>query len=117
MTYLIENETAALIIPSRFIAQLHPHFRKVMQVLATQAADEARNIEVFTRRAFLERQELGLSASGGQASLKTLVDEPDFAMASFPLSVLGVGTFLSLLRLIRGARTGNRGQHTPCRAG
>ena len=27
MTYLIENETAALIVPSRFIAQLHPHFR------------------------------------------------------------------------------------------
>ena len=34
MTYLIENETAALIVPSRFIAQLHPHFREVMQVLA-----------------------------------------------------------------------------------
>ena len=37
MTYLIENETAALIIPSRFIAQLHPHFREVMQLLAVQA--------------------------------------------------------------------------------
>ena len=48
MTYLVENETAALIVPSRFIAQLHPHFREVMQVLAIQAADEARHIEVFT---------------------------------------------------------------------
>jgi hypothetical protein len=100
MTYLIENETAALIIPSRFIAQLHPHFREVMQVLAIQAADEARHIEVFTRRALLKRQELGLSTGGGQASLKTLVDEPDFAIASFLLSVLGEGTFLSLLRFI-----------------
>jgi hypothetical protein len=100
MTYLIENETAALIVPSRFIAQLHPHFREVMQVLAIQAADEARHIEVFTRRALLKRQELGLSTSGGQASLKTLVDEPDFAIASFLLSVLGEGTFLSLLRFI-----------------
>ena len=77
MTYLIENETAALIVPSRFIAQLHPHFREVMQVLAIQAADEARHIEVFTRRARLKRAELGLSTIGGQASLKTLVDEPD----------------------------------------
>ena len=59
MTYLIENETAALIIPSRFIAQMHPHFREVMQVLAMQAADEARHIEVFTRRALLKRGELG----------------------------------------------------------
>jgi hypothetical protein len=100
MTYLIENETAALIVPSRFIAQLHPHFREVMQVLAIQAADEARHIEVFTRRALLKRKELGLSTSGGQESLKTLVDEPDFAVASFLLSVLGEGTFLSLLWFI-----------------
>ena len=32
MTYLIENETAALVVPSRFVAQLHPHFREVMQL-------------------------------------------------------------------------------------
>jgi hypothetical protein len=97
MTYLIENETAALLVPSRFASQLHPHFREVMQVLALQAADEARHIEVFTRRALLKRKELGLSTSGGQASLKTLVEEPDFTIASFLLSVLGEGTFLSLL--------------------
>ena len=100
MTYLIENETAALIIPSRFIAQLHPHFSEVMQVLAVQAADEARHIEVFTRRARLKRDQLGLSTIGGQASLKTLVDEPEFAIASFLLSVLGEGTFLSLFWFI-----------------
>jgi hypothetical protein len=100
MTYLIENETAALIVPSRFIAQLHPHFREVMQVLAIQAADEARHIEVFTRRARLRRDRLGLSTIGGQTSLKTLIDEPQFAIASFLLSVLGEGTFLSLLWFI-----------------
>ena len=100
MTYLIENETAALIVPSRFIAQLHPHFREVMQLLAVQAADEARHIEIFTRRALLKRDHLGLSTIGGQASLKTLVDEPDFAIASFLLSTLGEGTFLSLLWFI-----------------
>jgi hypothetical protein len=100
MTYLIENETAALIVPSRFIAQLHPHFREVMQVLAVQAADEARHIEVFTRRARLKRRQLGLSTIGGQTSLKTLVEEPEFAIASFLLSVLGEGTFLSLLWFI-----------------
>ena len=100
MTYLIENETAALIVPSRFIAQMHPHFREVMQVLAIQAADEARHIEVFTRRARLRRSTLGKSTVGGQTSLKTLVDEPEFAIASFLLSVLGEGTFLSLLWFI-----------------
>src|SRR5204862_8110091 len=97
MTYLIENETAALVVPSRFVSQVHPHFREVMQVLALQAADEARHIEVFTRRALLKRSQLGLSTMGGQASLKTLVEEPDFGIATFLLSVLGEGTFLSLL--------------------
>lgn len=101
MTYLIENETAALLVPTRFLARLHPHFREVMQLLAIQAADEARHIEVFTRRASLRRSELGLSTAGGQASLATLFDEPDFAIASFLLSVLGEGSFLSLLWFIR----------------
>jgi len=101
MTYLIENETAALLVPARFLGRLHPHFREVMQLLAIQAADEARHIEVFTRRARLRRAELGLSTAGGQASLATLFDEPDFATASFLLSVLGEGTFLSLLWFLR----------------
>jgi hypothetical protein len=97
MTFLIENETAALIVPASFLARIHPHFREVLQLLAIQAADEARHIEVFTRRALLLRKELGLSTAGGQASLKTLLEEPDFALAFFLLSVLGEGSFLSLL--------------------
>jgi hypothetical protein len=97
MTYLIENETAALLVPARFAAQVHPHFREVLQLLVLQAADEARHIEVFTRRATLRRTTLGTSTAGGQASLRTLVEEPDFALASFLLSVLGEGSFLSLL--------------------
>ena len=97
MTYLIENENAALQVPARFIAQIHPHFREILQILAVQIADEARHVEVFTRRATLRKQEPGLSAVSGQQSLKTLLDEPDFALASFLLSVLGEGTFLNLL--------------------
>jgi hypothetical protein len=100
MTYLIENETAALLIPARFVGRIHPHFREVVQVLAIQAADEARHIEVFTRRALLKGSTPGLSTVGGQTSLKTLLDEPDFALASFLLSVMGEGTFLTLLRFL-----------------
>jgi hypothetical protein len=107
MTYLIENETAALLVPARFLACVHPHFREVMQLLAVQAADEARHIEVFTRRARLRRPTLGLSTVGGQASLRTLLEEPDFAEALFLLSVLGEGTFLALLRFLH--------QHAPDR--
>ena len=41
-----------------------------------------------------------MSGAGGRASLQTLLDEPDFALASFLLSVLGEGTFLNLLAFL-----------------
>jgi hypothetical protein len=100
MTYLVENELAALVVPSRFIARIHPHFREVLQLLAVQCADEARHVEVFTRRATLYGGALGTSSAGGRASLHTLVTEPDYHLATFLLSVLGEGSFLSLLAFV-----------------
>lgn len=44
MTYLIENEHAALAVPAAHIARIHPHFREVIAFLATQVADEARHV-------------------------------------------------------------------------
>ncbi|MEZ4334446.1 MAG: ferritin-like domain-containing protein [Myxococcota bacterium] len=101
LTYLIENETAALLVPTRFASRVHPHYREVLQLLVIQAADEARHVEVFTRRATLARDVLGTSSAGGQASLATLVEEPDFALAAFLLSVLGEGSFVNLLAFLR----------------
>ncbi|HET9050576.1 MAG TPA: ferritin-like domain-containing protein [Candidatus Dormibacteraeota bacterium] len=101
MTYLVENENAALVIPARFLGRLHPHFREVAQVLAVQVADEARHVEVFTRRALLRGDRMGTSSAGGRASLHTLVAEPEFSLASFMLSVLGEGTFLHLLSFLQ----------------
>jgi TusA-related sulfurtransferase len=100
MTYLVENEQAALVLPARLLARIHPHFREVVQLLAVQAADEARHVEVFTRRALLKTGRMGTSSAGGRASLATLLAEPDFALASFLLSVLGEGSFLNLLSFL-----------------
>jgi hypothetical protein len=100
MTYLVENEQAALVIPARLLARIHPHFREVQQLLAVQAADEARHIEVFTHRALLHGGQMGTSSAGGRASLTTLLAEPDFSLASFLLSVLGEGSFLALLAFL-----------------
>jgi hypothetical protein len=100
MTFLIENENAALLVTARFLAQIHPHFRESMQVLAIQAADEARHSAVFTRRAELCAAGIGRSTALGQRSLQTLVEEPDFVLASFMLAVMGEGTFLTLLAFI-----------------
>jgi hypothetical protein len=100
MTYLVENEQAALVVPTRFLTRIHPHFMEVIQLLAVQAADEARHIEVFTRRAALAGGDLGTSSVSGRMSLFTLLAEPDFSLASFLLSVLGEGSFLSLLAFL-----------------
>jgi hypothetical protein len=101
MAYLVENEEAALVVPARFLGQVHPHFREVQQVLAVTVADEARHVEAFTRRAQLRFGTAALagtlSTAGGRASLQTLLDEPDFATSAFLLSVMGEGTFVSLL--------------------
>lgn len=100
MTYLIENEQAALTVPARFLGRVHPHFREIVQLLAVQVADEARHVEVFTRRARLHGAPLGVSGAGGRASLQSLLDEPDFTLALFLLSVLGEGSFLNLLSFL-----------------
>jgi hypothetical protein len=100
MTYLIENEQAALTVPARFLGRVHPHFREIMQLLAVQVADEARHVEVFTRRARLHGDTLGVSGAGGRTSLQSLLDESDFTLALFLLSVLGEGSFLNLLAFL-----------------
>jgi TusA-related sulfurtransferase len=100
MTFLTENEFAALYIPARFIPRIHPHYREVVEVLAMQVVDEARHAEAFTRRAQATGFELGTTVSSGQLSLQTLLEEPDFTTAAFLLCVMGEGTFLSLLKFL-----------------
>lgn len=105
MTFLTENEFAALYVPARFIPRIHPHYREVIEVMAMQIVDEARHGEVFTKRAEAGGAGLGTTAVSGQLSLKTLLEEPDFTTATFLLCVMGEGTFLTLLKFI--------GEHAP----
>ena len=100
MTFLTENEFAALYVPARFIPRIHPHYREVVEVLAVQVVDEARHAEAFTRRAEAGGKGLGTSAVSGQLSLQTLIEEPDFTTATFLLCVMGEGTFLTLLKFL-----------------
>src|SRR5580693_5654933 len=91
MTFLTENEFAALYVPARFIPRIHPHYREVVEVMAMQVVDEARHAETFTRRAQASGPELGITATSGQLSLQTLIEEPDFTTATFLLNVMGEG--------------------------
>ena len=65
-----------------------------------QIVDEARHAEAFTRRAEAGGVGLGTTATSGQLSLQTLLEEPDFTTATFLLCVMGEGTFLTLLNFL-----------------
>ena len=61
--------------------------------------DEARHVEVFTKRA-LAGGARGYALASTELSLHTLLDEHDFSAAALLLNVLGEGTFLDLLRFV-----------------
>jgi TusA-related sulfurtransferase len=100
MTFLIENEYAALYVPSKFVSRINSQYLEVVLFLSTQIMDEARHIEAFTKRALANGGGMQVCTASTEHSLKTLMEQPDFSCASFLLSVLGEGTFLDLLKFI-----------------
>ena len=99
MTFIAQNEFAALYVPTRFLAQLHPSYAEVVMWLASHVHDEARHIEVFTKRALIGGHH-GFALASTELSLHSLLAEPDFTAAALLLNVLGEGTFLDLLRFV-----------------
>jgi TusA-related sulfurtransferase len=96
MTYIAQNEYAAYYVPARYLANVNPGYVEVLMWLASHVHDEARHVEVFTKRAVLGGYRAhALSAT--DLSLHTLLEEHDFTAAALLLNVLGEGTFLDLL--------------------
>lgn len=105
MTFLAENEYAALYIPARFLPRINARYVEPVLFLATVINDEARHIEVFTKRALANGGGLQYSAALTEWSLQSLLVQEDYFRSSFLLHVLGEGTFLDLLSFIE--------QHAP----
>jgi TusA-related sulfurtransferase len=99
MTFIAQNEYAALYVPAAFIANVNPRYHEMLMWLAGHVHDEARHIEVFTKRSLIGGQSSYALAST-ELSLHTLLEEPDFSGAALLLNVLGEGTFLDLLRFV-----------------
>ncbi|HEY4277122.1 MAG TPA: hypothetical protein VGM91_02820 [Conexibacter sp.] len=99
MTFIAQNEYAALYVPAAFLPQVHPAYAETLLWLASHVHDEARHVEVFTKRALLTGHHGYALASTG-LSLRTLLDEHDFTNAALLLNVLGEGTFLDLLQFV-----------------
>jgi hypothetical protein len=99
MTFIAQNEFAALYVPAAFLPQVNPAYAEVAMWLASHIHDEARHVEVFTKRALISGQR-GYALASTELSLRTLLDEHDFSAAALLLNVLGEGTFLDLLRFV-----------------
>jgi hypothetical protein len=99
MTFIAQNEYAALYVPAGFLANINPEYHELLMWLAGHVHDEARHIEVFTKRSLIGGQSSYALAST-ELSLHTLLEEPDFSGAALLLNVLGEGTFLDLLRFV-----------------
>ncbi len=100
MTFLAENEYAALYIPAKFLPRINAQYVEPLLFLSTVINDEARHIEVFTKRALANGGGLQYSAALTAWSLQTLLVQEDYFRSSFLLHVLGEGTFLDLLDFI-----------------
>lgn len=100
MTFLAENEYAALYIPAKFLPRINARFAEVVLFLSTIINDEARHIEVFTKRALANGGGLQYSSALTEQSLHGLLVQEDYFRSSFLLHVLGEGTFLELLEFI-----------------
>jgi TusA-related sulfurtransferase len=99
MTYIAQNEYAAYYVPARYLAQVNPEYVEVLMWLASHVHDEARHVEVFTKRA-LAGGHRAYALAATELSLQTLLDERDFSAAALLLNVLGEGTFLDLLSFV-----------------
>lgn len=99
MTFLAQNEYAALYVPAGFLPKVNPQLVELVLWLGSHVHDEARHIEVFTKRSIAGGHH-GYALASTELSLSTLLDEHDFTASSLLLNVLGEGTFLDLLRFI-----------------
>ena len=88
-------------VPARFLGRIHPHFREVVQLLAVQVADEARHVEVFTRRATLRGGDARASrAPAAGRRCRPCWTSPTSRWRRSCCRCSGEGTFLNLLSFL-----------------
>lgn len=101
MSFLVQAEYVALHVPAKFIPRIDPTYSEVSLFLGSQVVDEARHIEVFTRRALARGGGLQPISAATQWSLKSLLSQEDYTSASFLMHVLGEGSFLDLFKVLK----------------
>jgi hypothetical protein len=101
LTWMVQQEFAAWYVPAKFVPRIHPAFVEPALFLSTQVVDEARHVEAFTKRLFLNGVGFVGTYPATESSIEGLIQQDDFDKASFLLHVLGEGTFLDLFGFLR----------------
>ena len=94
MTFLIENEEAALVVPARLLGQLHPHFREVHAAArrpGRRRGPAHRGVHPAGARCTGDAAR-HLRRRAGARRCRRCSTSPTSRIASFLLSVLGEGT-------------------------
>lgn len=99
-TFLIENAYLALYLMAKFLPRVDPRFAEVVMLWSTQIHDEARHVEVFTKRALANGGGLQYVSAATEWSLRMLFTHDEFSEASFLLHLLGEGTWVDLLQFL-----------------
>lgn len=101
LTWMVQQEFAAWYVPAKFLPRIHPAYLEPVLFLSTQVVDEARHVEAFTKRVYLNGVGFVGAYPQTEASLQGLIKQEDYDKASFLLHVLGEGTFLDLFAFLR----------------
>ncbi|HEY8449419.1 MAG TPA: ferritin-like domain-containing protein [Bacillota bacterium] len=100
LTWMVQQEYAAWYVPGKFLTRIHPAYSEVGFFLSSQVMDEARHVEVFLKRLYLNGVGLREVTPSTESSIKGLLAQEDYAKASFLLHILGEGTFKDLFQLL-----------------
>ena len=95
-------------VPAGFLPQVNPQLPELVLWLSSHIHDEARHIEVFTKRS-LAGGFRGYALASTELSLQTLLDEHDFSASSLLLdrssakarSLISCGSSTTTLRMLR----------------
>jgi hypothetical protein len=97
-TGLTEVEFIAADLPAKWLWRINHDFHEVKCFLATQVMDEARHMDVFRKRALANGGGLLRASPGAQQVLRTIIEAPNYTVASSLMHILAEGFVLTLFR-------------------
>jgi hypothetical protein len=97
-TGLTEVEFIAGDLPAKWLWRINHDFHEVKCFLASQVMDEARHMDVFRKRALANGGGLMKASPASESVLRTIIEAPNYTVASALMHILAEGFVLTLFR-------------------